>query len=55
MTKVLITGADGFIGSHLPEILLGQTYYVKDLSYYTLFNCLRWLDDISNSDLEIII
>jgi NAD dependent epimerase/dehydratase len=54
MTKVLITGADGFIGSHLTEILLGQKYQVKALSYYNSFNYWGWLDGISHPDLEVV-
>jgi len=33
MNKVFIKGADGFIGSHLTEMLLEQSYRVKALSY----------------------
>ena len=37
MKQVLVTGADGFIGSHLTEMLLEQGYKVKALSYYNSF------------------
>ena len=53
--KVLVTGADGFIGSHLTEILLFNGYKVKALSQYNSFNYWGWLEDLpSNSNLEII-
>lgn len=53
--KVLVTGADGFIGSHLTELLLAQGCQVRALSYYNSFNHWGWLEDIpSNPDLEII-
>lgn len=53
--KVLVTGADGFIGSHLTEYLLGKGYDVKALSYYNSFNYWGWLDSLPyNSNLEII-
>lgn len=53
--KVLVTGADGFIGSHLTELLLKQGYQVKALSYYNSFNYWGWLEDITeNKNLEII-
>ena len=52
--KILITGADGFIGSHLTEMLLDKGYYVKALSYYNSFNYWGWLDTISHPDLEVI-
>lgn len=54
MNKVLITGADGFIGSHLTEMLLEQGYYVKALSYYNSFNYWGWLDGMSHPNLEVI-
>lgn len=55
MKKVLITGADGFIGSHLTETLLEKGYKIKALSYYNSFNNWGWLEDIpSNRNLEII-
>ena len=55
MKKVLVTGADGFIGSHLTEMLLENGYQVKALSYYNSFNYWGWLEDISaNQNLEIV-
>jgi len=44
--KVLVTGADGFIGSHLVEMLLADGYKVKALSQYNSFNDWGWLEDI---------
>ncbi len=44
--KVLVTGADGFIGSHLVELLVRKGYAVKALSQYNSFNYWGWLDDI---------
>ena len=38
MEKVLVTGADGFIGSHLTEMLLDRGFQVRALSYYNSFN-----------------
>lgn len=53
--KVLVTGADGFIGSHLTEILLEKGYQVRALSYYNSFNYWGWLEEISeNKNLEIV-
>ncbi|GHT66181.1 NAD-dependent dehydratase [Bacteroidia bacterium] len=52
--KILITGADGFIGSHLTEMLLEQGYNVKALSYYNSFNYWGWLDSLSHPNLEVI-
>lgn len=42
--KVLVTGADGFIGSHLTELLIEQGYDVKAFVYYNSFNSWGWLD-----------
>lgn len=54
MKKVLVTGADGFIGSHLTEMLLNQGYNVKALSYYNSFNYWGWLDEIKHPNLEVV-
>jgi len=54
MKKVLVTGADGFIGSHLTEMLLEQGYKVRAISYYNSFNDWGWLEGISNTNLEVI-
>jgi len=44
MMKVLVTGADGFIGSHLTESLVREGYDVKAFVYYNSFNSWGWLD-----------
>lgn len=44
MRKVLVTGADGFIGSHLTEELVKRGYQVKAFVYYNSFNTWGWLD-----------
>ena len=55
MTKVLVTGADGFIGSHLTEMLFNKGYYVKALSQYNSFNNWGWLESIScKKEIEIL-
>lgn len=52
---VLITGADGFIGSHLTELLVREGYHVKALSQYNSFNYWGWLEDIDClKDVEIL-
>jgi NAD dependent epimerase/dehydratase len=42
--KVVVTGADGFIGSHLTEQLVQQGYDVRAFVYYNSFNSWGWLD-----------
>jgi NAD dependent epimerase/dehydratase len=55
MRKTLVTGADGFIGSHLTELLLKKGYKVRALAQYNSFNYWGWLEDIpSNPNLEIV-
>lgn len=44
MKKVLVTGADGFIGSHLTECLLERGYEVRAFTMYNSFNTWGWLD-----------
>ena len=47
MQKILVTGADGFIGSHLTEMLVSKNYQVKALSQYNSFNNYGWLEKIN--------
>lgn len=49
MKKLLVTGADGFIGSHLTEELVNAGYEVKAFVYYNSFNTWGWLDTLSAS------
>lgn len=42
--KILVTGADGFIGSHLTENLVRQGYDVRAFVFYNSFNSWGWLD-----------
>ena len=54
MKKVLVTGADGFIGSHLTESLLEKGYDVKAFTYYNSFNTWGWLDTLPKEKLNQI-
>jgi NAD dependent epimerase/dehydratase len=46
MRRVLVTGSDGFIGSHLAETLIEQGYRVRAFVYYNSFNHWGWLDSL---------
>ncbi len=55
--KILVTGAEGFIASHLVEALLKKNFYVKATCLYNSFDNLGWLKSINNNlkkNLEII-
>ncbi len=47
-SKILVTGADGFIGSHLTECLVREGYDVRAFVYYNSFNSWGWLDHCAN-------
>ncbi|MCL2424813.1 MAG: NAD-dependent 4,6-dehydratase LegB [Oscillospiraceae bacterium] len=48
MAKVMVTGADGFIGSHLVEKLVKTGHNVRAFVYYNSFNSWGWLDSLSD-------
>src|SRR4051794_41004154 len=50
--KILVTGADGFIGSHLTEALLDEGCQVKAFVYYNSFNSWGWLDVLPKEKLH---
>ena len=50
--KVLVTGADGFIGSHLTEELVKRGYEVKAFTFYNSFNTWGWLESLPKEILE---
>lgn len=54
MKKVLVTGADGFIGSHLTESLVEHGYDVKAFVFYNSFNSWGWLDTLPQEKLNEI-
>lgn len=49
MKKVLVTGADGFIGSHLTQSLIEEGYDVRALTFYNSFNSWGWLDSLPDN------
>lgn len=52
--KILITGADGFIGSHLTETLVKQGYNIRAFVLYNSFNSWGWLDTLPHNIKENI-
>lgn len=52
MKKILITGSDGFIGSHLTEELVKEGYSIKAFVYYNSFNTWGWLDTLTPEVME---
>lgn len=54
MTKILVTGASGFIGSHLCEALIDKGFKVNALVRYNSRQNQGWLDSFNNKNLKII-
>lgn len=54
MKNILVTGADGFIGSHLVEKLIDEGHKVKAFVYYNSFNSWGWLDSFPKEKLKQI-
>lgn len=52
--KILVTGSDGFIGSHLTEMLLKEGCRVKAFVHYNSFNSWGWLDTFPKKELDEI-
>lgn len=52
MKKILVTGSDGFIGSHITEELVKKGYEVRAFVYYNSFNNWGWLDTLSKNIMD---
>lgn len=52
MKRILLTGADGFIGSHLTEELVKRGYRVRAFAYYNSFNSWGWLDTLPSDIMD---
>ncbi len=53
--RVFVTGADGFIGSHVVESFLNAGHEVKALAQYNSFSNVGWLSATSTRDIEIVL
>ena len=54
MKKIFITGSEGFIGSHLVELLVKKNFKIKALVQYNSFNSWGWLEDLDKNTLNKI-
>ena len=53
--NVLITGSEGFIGSHIVQLLLKKKYKVRAFVYYNSFNNIGWLSSLNKDELKKLI
>lgn len=53
--RLLVTGACGFIGSHLTQALLARGYEVRALDLYNSFESHGWLEGIKHENLEVVL
>jgi NAD dependent epimerase/dehydratase len=54
MAKILVTGADGFIGSHLVESLIDDGHDVRAFCFYNSFNSLGWIEDLPPEKIKVM-
>lgn len=54
MPQVLVTGAAGFIGSHLTELLVSKGYHVRAFVHYNSQNSWGWLDTLPNNIMDSV-
>ena len=52
MSKILVTGAGGFIGSHLTQLLLQKGHQIRAFVHYNAFNSWGWLDSLPEEELR---
>lgn len=52
--KILVTGADGFIGSHLVEALVEKGYAIRAFTFYNSFNSWGWLDTLPKAVMDCV-
>ena len=50
--RILVTGADGFIGSHLTEELVQEGFSVRAFAFYNSFNTWGWLDTLPSEIMD---
>ena len=48
--KIFVTGSEGFVGSHIVQLLIKKGFFVKALIQYNSFSSWGWLEELNKNE-----